>query len=211
MKLARQWDVNYNGGVVRFTPIGEQEQVVIWQTSNMTSQQHSSSATFSATTSDGRQAWLNVGNDGKVKGAGYHGATPDSYLRCGDAQNNVQSSGLESKLLSCRNGVALDDDGNPNPGGPIEYTFESWQIDYDFSVYPYKSIVNVTRPEFSFGDYTQNFSVDSNSEFGGAPATAVFPGSGFAPPVYFFVNEQIVGATKAGRFTFQTGWQCGNF
>ncbi|MFK7964755.1 MAG: hypothetical protein AB8C46_12400 [Burkholderiaceae bacterium] len=141
MKFQRAWDMNYNGGVIRFTPEGESEQLVIWETANMTTQQHSGSATFSAPTVDGRQAWMTISTDGQIIGGGVHGNTQESYLRCGVARNGVATVGIEELTWQCRSGIYRDEDGNASLPGTPRYTPETpVTIKFDFSVYPFKSI-----------------------------------------------------------------------
>ncbi len=178
MKFERPYSFNYNGGVFRFTPEGETEQIVIWETANLTTQQHSSSATFSAPTTDGRQAWMTVNTDGAIIGGGVHGSTQDSYLRCGAARNGVPVVGVEQVSIPCRTGVFVMEDGQVGLPGTPQYTQQTpVTIRYDFSKYPYVSISAqpYITEEFSFGGPASNQIFDAT--FNGRPAKNYFYGN----------------------------------
>ncbi len=171
MKFNRQYSFNYNGGVFRVTPQGGEEQIIIWQPSNKTTQQHSGSATFSASTVDGRQAWMTVTRAGEILGGGVHGTTPDSYLRCGVAKNQIAVVGTERVELRCRTGFVQDDRS-------VRYdSAESVLISYDFSQYPY---VSMSAPPyipntFSYGG--ESSSQVFREEFNDRPAENYFYGN----------------------------------
>ena len=172
MKLNRRYSYNYNGGVFRFVPEGGEQRTVIWEISNLSTQQHSGSATFSAPTTDGRQAWMTVSRAGNVIGGGVHGATVDSYFRCGVATNGIERAGLERTELRCRTGFVEDDRS-------VTYTpQQSVLITYDFSQYPY---VSMTAPPYI--NTTVEYGGPSSSlvlstEFNGQPAEDYFYGNG---------------------------------
>ncbi len=172
MRLNRPYAFNYNGGVFRFTPAGGEQRTVIWELSNLSTQQHVGSATFSAPTTEGKQAWMTVSRAGDVIGGGVHGVTADSYFRCGVAKEGVELVGLERTELRCRTGFVEDDRS-------VTYTpQQSVLITYDFSQYPY---VSMTAPPYinqtnEFGDPSSSLIL--SAEFDGRPAEDYFYGNG---------------------------------
>lgn len=133
MVWARPWTLNYNGGVLRFTPVGEVEQIVILETSNGTTQQHENGATFSAPTNDGRQGWFSIDRSGTLIGGGFHGATPDSYLRCGAAMDGVAAIGPVDYRVVCQGGTNIN--GEITPG-----RVDIGLVRVDASRYPWRTL-----------------------------------------------------------------------
>ncbi len=116
MRYAHNWTIAYNGGVLRFTPEGQALQLVVWQTANLVTQQHNDAATFSAPTTDGRIAWLTIDRTGSIIGGGYHGATADTYVRCGVAMNGAAFVTPPPAIaqMRCQSGyMEFDNTGRP--------------------------------------------------------------------------------------------------
>jgi len=142
---ARRWTINYNGGVLRFTPLiapltvgssqPEPEQILIWQTSNLVTQQHQDAATFSAPTTDGRQAWLTIHRDGSVIGAGYHGTTSSSYLRCGNPTQDAPIEPPKTFQMQCKIGNSPGLNGTVVVGATYQTSFE-----IDRSTFPFTTL-----------------------------------------------------------------------
>jgi len=210
MKFERDYSMNYNGGTLRFTPSGEAEQVVIWQTSNITTQQHAGSATFSGPTTDGRQAWLTLSNEGAIIGGGVHGATPDSYVRCGVARTGVAYSGREQVTLECRAGVYVKPDGTPTSANDVPNTLVPTYmppvtIDFDVSTWPFVRIESksVNFPNLVVVPAPPPQFVQFDYPLGGRPAMAIYL-SGSVPdsPVYFIQDGRVVGYVERTRRTY---------
>jgi hypothetical protein len=201
MKFERPWTVNYNGGTIRLTPQGESEQVAIWEVSNITTQQHSGSATFSAPTTDGRQAWLTVSNAGQIIGGGVHGKTSDSYVRCGVARDGVAYSGIESVRLSCKSGYYLTPDGQitsptNQPNTLVVFDSDPVTIRYDVTKWPFVRIESSTAsyPSISFAPDNPSIFIGRFDSIGGRPATVIYL-SGGSPfgPTYYLQDGRIIG------------------
>lgn len=142
---SRDYALEYNGGVIRIRARpslkGEAaaypedlppEEILIWQVSDMVTQQHQDAATFSAPTTDGRQAWLTVHRNGAVIGGGYHGTTPDSYLKLGDPQRDAPDAPVEVRALDCQSIASPD-----YPELPMPHRI---QVRLDRTAFPWSSV-----------------------------------------------------------------------
>ncbi len=155
----RPWSIRYNGAVLHFKPLppwdgapAEDEQTLIWQVSNLVTQQHQDAATFSAPTTDGRVAWLTVYRDGRVIGGGYHGTTPESYLRLGNPEQDAPIAAPQTATLNCRSRERDETTGVVTFGPPM---FQQYL--FDRTDFPWSAITPVatvpTSPELD-GDPT---------------------------------------------------------
>lgn len=97
----RTWDFEYNGGVSRFTPQGLPQTSLSWQLANLSTIQHQDAATFGATTSSGLHTWITASRAGEVIGTGYNGATAESYVRCGNPEQDGSPIGAVDVAMTC--------------------------------------------------------------------------------------------------------------
>ena len=97
----RAWDFEYVGGVSRFRPEGLPESSLSWLMGDMTAVPHDSAATFAAPTTDGRHTWITATATGDVIGAGFNAGTADSYLRCGNPEQDGGPIGPVTTTLTC--------------------------------------------------------------------------------------------------------------
>lgn len=178
MRFARTTAVNYNGGVFRLTPEGGTEEVIVWQTANVTGQRHASSTTFSGPTQDMRGAWLTVSDAGEILGGGIHnGMTTKEVIRCGGAKDGVDVIGEQRVTLQCRDGVFIRDDGTVGfPGKPQYREQEPVTIVYDFTDFPYTSLAAPPYVVNSFPFGTPSSSLILDTTFNGKPADNFFLG-----------------------------------
>lgn len=216
MKWERPYSVNYNGGVLRLTPNGEAEQTIVWQTASASAQQHSGGATFSAPTADGRTSWITVSSAGALIGAGVHGATPDSYTQCGVAQDGQVRSGSEKAYLRCRAGIFKFPDGSVGlgPDATIEWTYSDMSITYDFSVWPFKSIMatsNTTTPNVSLTSQQNPPTIIAGPTVNGRSTLAFSVGSGLGPNFVIQDRKIIQYVYKTTAPAVVVDKQCGTF
>ena len=142
---SRSYAVHYNGGVIRIQALpslgggdsGFQEalpaeEVLIWEMSELVTQQHQDAATFSAPTSDGRQAWLTVHRDGNIIGGGYHRTESTSYLRLGNPAQDAGPAAIEDRDFHCESSAPLGYPALPAPHGV--------RVRHDRTTYPWTSM-----------------------------------------------------------------------
>ena len=97
----RIWDFEYNGGVSRFLPAGLPQISLSWYLGDLSTIQHDSAATFGAPTTDGRHTWITATAAGAVLGAGFNGGSDESYVRCGNPEQDGAFAGAVDTPMTC--------------------------------------------------------------------------------------------------------------
>ena len=130
----RTWDFEYNGGVSRFTPQGLPQTSLSWELGNLSTTPHQNAATFGAPTSSGLHTWITATSGGDVLGAGFNGGTAESYVRCGNPEQDGSPVGTVDVPMNC---TVLDpSDGNSSV---YQLTFR-----VNAARFPYASLAVVT-------------------------------------------------------------------
>ena len=134
MHSIQQWQVSYREGVFRFVSSNGQALTLAWATNSRDVEQHSSSATFAAPTTDGRRAWLTVSAGDQVIGVGYHGDSQNSYFRCGVAMDGIESAGPSRLPSVAATGTMLCGEGEPMRN------ISTWTLRYESGRVTFSSI-----------------------------------------------------------------------
>ena len=97
----RTWDFEYNSGVSRFTPQGLPATELSWEPGSLSTDPHENAATYSATASNGLRTWITAASSGEVLGAGFNGSPAESYVRCGNPEQDGTPIGTVDVPMNC--------------------------------------------------------------------------------------------------------------